>query len=252
MLTVTFLMPHWLNEKLSEPVAHRTGWHSSHLVRPIVTLFGGVLRCSHHVRHHSQTSKDMSAYECWSDDAAPSGERHLNNDIVQSDTINVEGHFVSNVFFRVRLVVLLRHLWPMGPYYSSSSEGSAERSSAMRCALRARSWRRRAAFLPGFSRRTAMFSLQCGQFIYGSLSRVSVLLVFTDISRIKVIFNGPDFPYHSAHLAFKPLYERSHFFVLVSADMPHAACRMVPCKTDFLHLWPMRPSFHQDCSLMNC
>lgn len=157
-------------------VVHWTGRRSSHLVRPIVTLFVGVSRCSHHGFHHGQTSKNMSAHECWSDDATPSGERHLNNDIVQSDTINVEGHFISNVFLCVRLVVLLRHLWPIGPYYSSSSEGAAERSSAMRCALRARSWRRRAAFLPGFSSRTAMFSLQCGQFITLSLWLIEPVL----------------------------------------------------------------------------
>ena len=136
----------------------------------------------------------------------------------------------------------------MGPFYSSSSEGAAERSSAMRCALRARSWRRRAAFLPGFSSRTAMFSLQCGQFItlYGSLSRFC-RVVFTDISRIKV-FNNPDFPCHSAHLALEFVNERSHFIVLVSADTPNASCRMWPSKTDFLHLWPMGP-FTPSCGV---
>lgn len=67
-------------------------------------------------------------------------------------------------------------------------------------------------------------------------------MIFTDISRIKV-FNDHDFPYHSAHLALEFVNERSHFIVLVSADVPNASCRMWPSKTDFLHLWPMGPSY---------
>lgn len=91
------------------------------------------------------------------------------------------------------------------------------------------------------TRRSGTYAIQVHWLlIYGSLSRFC-RVIYTDISSIEV-FNRPDTPCQSAHFALEFINERSHFLVLVSADVPNASCWMWPSKTDFLHLWSVRPN----------
>lgn len=62
---------------------------------------------------------------------------------------------------------------PLGRNHSSSPEDSDSRRARIFSAFRARRVRRRAAFLPGTSSRTAIPRSQCGHFIYAGRGRLS-------------------------------------------------------------------------------